>query len=558
MTSVLIRADSGEHLGTGHVMRMIALAQACQRRNVLATIVTIDSPVKIVERIRLEGIAVSTQVDITLGGDKDLEITIQLAEAAGAQWVVLDGYHFNQSYQCRLRESGFKVLAVDDYGHCETWQADIVLNQNMGAERWSNRHSTNASTKWLLGSDFVLIRTEFQDSIAKSRRPNQPPQKILVTLGGVDPDNFTAAVIQLLDDYRTRSLEVRVLVGGASPHLENLTCMASQSFHKIEIISNTTQMPEMYSWADAVISAGGSTCWEWLAHGRLGAVVTIAENQVPIVNELSSRALAVSLGWGGDLLNGSPGKLLRDLLDGRLEMSNESKTVPVIDGRGADRVASVFVRSLRVVILSDPQSWIGPYILELADKLRQQGHVVNLLDDHSSLTERGDVLLMLSYWRLVPNNYLRRFCHAVVVHESDVPIGRGWSPVSWQVLEGAVRIPVCLFEAVGDVDAGPVYLRNEMQLAGNELIDEIRKEQGKATIELCVQFMANYPFNLVDKKVQIGDPTYYRRRKPEDSRLDIDKSLRDQFNLLRIVDNDAYPAFFEMEGRRYKLTIEVQ
>jgi methionyl-tRNA formyltransferase len=140
-----------------------------------------------------------------------------------------------------------------------------------------------------------------------------------------------------------------------------------------------------------------------------------------------------------------------------------------------------------------------------------------------------------------------------VVHESDLPKGRGFAPVAWQVLEGQTVIPVVLFEAVSDIDAGPIYLRDEIRLSGFELNDEIRRLQGDATVAICVRFLEQYP-NVVPQP-QTGSATVYRRRTARDSELDPDKTLREQFDLLRTVDNERHPAYFELGGHRYLVRI---
>jgi methionyl-tRNA formyltransferase len=55
---------------------------------------------------------------------------------------------------------------------------------------------------------------------------------------------------------------------------------------------------------------------------------------------------------------------------------------------------------------------------------------------------------------------------------------------------------------------------------------------------------------------QAGEPTWYARRRAADSRLDPDRTLAQQFDLLRVVDNDRYPAFFDLRGHRYRLRID--
>jgi methionyl-tRNA formyltransferase len=124
------------------------------------------------------------------------------------------------------------------------------------------------------------------------------------------------------------------------------------------------------------------------------------------------------------------------------------------------------------------------------------------------------------------------------------------------VLEGAREIAVSLFEAVEAVDAGPIYLQGRIEFTGYELVEDLRRAQAAATIDLCRSFVAGYPGVLADARAQTGDPTYYRRRTPADAKLDVDATLRSQFNLLRVSDNQRYPAWFEIDGRKYRVLIE--
>jgi methionyl-tRNA formyltransferase len=73
---------------------------------------------------------------------------------------------------------------------------------------------------------------------------------------------------------------------------------------------------------------------------------------------------------------------------------------------------------------------------------------------------------------------------------------------------------------------------------------------------LCRAFIAGYPETARQSRAQTGEPSYYPRRRPDDSRLDPNKTLAEQFNLLRVVDNERYPAFFEHHGQRYLVKVE--
>lgn len=208
---------------------------------------------------------------------------------------------------------------------------------------------------------------------------------------------------------------------------------------------------------------------------------------------------------------------------------------------------------MKITLLTDNlKSWIIPYVDTLERLLKEKGHIVVRSCNASEIPE-GDIAFFLSCEKIVSDAILARNTHNIVVHESALPQGKGWSPLTWQILEGKDEIPITFFEAIQAVDAGPIYLQDTMHFEGHELIDELRDIQGKKTIDLILGFVDRYP--NVHRHPQEGGESFYRRRKSEDSELDIDKSIREQFNLLRVVDNDRYPAFFRYKNNIYILKI---
>jgi methionyl-tRNA formyltransferase len=210
------------------------------------------------------------------------------------------------------------------------------------------------------------------------------------------------------------------------------------------------------------------------------------------------------------------------------------------------------ITGLKVAVVVDNPSWIMPHAERLVELARERGATATLARAYEEVSD-GDVAFLLGCTTIAPASARARNRVNLVVHESSLPQGRGFAAVAWQVLEGCTRIPVVLFEAADELDTGPIYLRDEIRLTGYELNDDIRRLQGEATVALCLRFLEQYP-NVVPQP-QIGQATAYRRRTPDDSRLDPDRSLREQFDLLRIVDNERYPAFFDVDGHRYILKI---
>ncbi len=208
-----------------------------------------------------------------------------------------------------------------------------------------------------------------------------------------------------------------------------------------------------------------------------------------------------------------------------------------------------------LTILSDADSWLNTYLPSFIDELRAAGHQVRWAHTPEHLPT-GDFAFILSCGHLIRPAELKRHRHNLVVHESALPQGKGWSPLTWQILEGKNEISVTLFEAAESVDSGRIYLQEHLRFDGTELVADLRARQAATTLTLCRAFLATYPDVVASGREQKGDSTYYPRRRPQDSRLDPTKTLAEQFNLLRVVDNERYPAFFELNGATYVLKIE--
>ncbi|MEX0330100.1 MAG: UDP-2,4-diacetamido-2,4,6-trideoxy-beta-L-altropyranose hydrolase [Puniceicoccaceae bacterium] len=547
---VIIRADAGGELGSGHVMRMLALAQALQKRGVSVLMASIQCPDQLLCHLRSSGIAHHPMEEVTLGGVEDSAQVLSLAREQQASWLVLDGYHFGHGYQRCLHEAGFKVAVMDDFAHTEEWCADLIINQNLGTEGNTYRNDIPAY-RYLGGHCFAMLRKEFTEAAISHPQKRGPIHHLLLTMGGVDAGDASGKILEALEKVTGTNLKITVVAGGGNPHLESLRQRAADSRHSVKVACNVENMTKLYNEVDGVISGGGSTCYEWLYYGLPAAVVELAENQAPIVRELERTGAALNLGIPEDLAEAATIQSLQAWLE---SPSPTGEACPRVDGKGADRVAAALDNKLRITIATAEKSWMNGYIEQSVKEGAFKEHEVTVVHD-AAKAPPGDMLFLLSYWSIADAATLGKHTHNLVVHASDLPKGKGWSPVSWQILEGCDRITFCLFEAVDKVDAGPIYLRKVMELQGDELLDEIRAQQAAISLELCARFSAEYPYSCATGEPQQGEESFYPKRSPEDSRLDPHKPIAEQFNLLRIADNEAYPAFFEYEGKTYILRV---
>ncbi len=168
----------------------------------------------------------------------------------------------------------------------------------------------------------------------------------------------------------------------------------------------------------------------------------------------------------------------------------------------------------------------------------------------------GDFLFLISCNEIIKENITNLYNHTLVIHASDLPDGRGWSPLSWQILEGKEKIKLSLIEANQKVDSGRIWLQKEMTISNDMIFEEINKILFESEIYLINQALENY-HNIEPYQQDIRDGLKtYKKRKPEDSKLDINKDIKSQFDLMRIADPNRYPAFFIIHGRKYKIKLE--
>lgn len=330
------------------MMRCLALAQAWRDaggRAVFASAVTTNA---IQSRLDAESCEIAT-VSGAPGSEDDAHATITRAAREGARWVVVDGYHFGHEYQKRLTEAGCKVLFLDDYGHAGEYPADLVLNQNVTADPvlYSKRASR---TRLLLGPQYALLRREFNRWRAWERSIPAVCVRLLVTMGGSDPEDLTSRVIQALLLAGLNELAVTILVGGSNPNFSRLQEQAKAANVRAEFLRDVSDIGSVMAGADAAVSAAGTTCHELCLLGLPALLVDVSDNQNPIARELDRRECAIHIG-GRHI---APDKLSEGikLLIGsqhlRASLSNHARQI--VDGRGAHRIVSVLcgVEGLRL------------------------------------------------------------------------------------------------------------------------------------------------------------------------------------------------------------------
>lgn len=343
---VLFRADASASIGTGHVMRCLALGQAVKEAGGdCSFIIRMDQP-GIVDRIRREGFGVWELKD-----GNDPAGTLALLQREHPDWVVLDGYDFGIALQRAVVSAGYRLLVIDDLAHQDRYHADAVLNQNAGAERLSYRIADR--TRLLLGPQYAVLRREFRSFRDTVREYPPRAHNLLVTMGGSDPANSTLSVFAALDELN-EPMSVRAVVGASNPHLASLHNAAERSRHRIEVLTGVEEMAPLMAWADLAVSAGGTTVWELACMGVPSLLCIIAQNQEPSVQEMERQGLVRSLGWLKDRSAREITSAIEALAgDQELRRTQSSRLRAFVDGQGAGRIISA-LRELTAA----PRTWL--------------------------------------------------------------------------------------------------------------------------------------------------------------------------------------------------------
>jgi len=339
---LVIRADASTEMGTGHIMRCLALAQAWKDTGGHVTLVTACDNQKLLQRFRAESFEVVSLPSHT--GTLDWKITRDALTRHAGAWLVLDGYHFDEAYQHRAREGGNRCLVIDDLAHLRHYYADFVLNQNLYAEQLG--YSCEPYARLLLGTRYALLRREFLRRDNSRREFPMVARKVLVTIGGSDPNNVTLRVLEALRNVRTDGLCVHVVVGDANPHLATIQAEAGQSPHSVALVQDATDMSALMAWADFAVSAAGSVCWELAYMGLPSLLLPTADNQKATATALEN-AGAASIDSSLLSRTCTMSLLIQSLLEDPAKRKAMSQAISkFVDGGGAARTAAMLIHGI--------------------------------------------------------------------------------------------------------------------------------------------------------------------------------------------------------------------
>jgi folate-dependent phosphoribosylglycinamide formyltransferase PurN len=392
----------------------------------------------------------------------------------------------------------------------------MVLNQNLCAEQLP--YACEPDTRLLLGTRYVLLRREFLIWNKQHRVIPKIARRVLVTLGGGDPENNTLKVIRALQEVDIPDLEITVVVGASNAHTDVLEEAVKQSCIPIRLWRDVKNMPELMAAADMAVSGGGSTAWELLFMGTPSLFMIVAENQRRIAEPIGSQRVGRNLGQAEDVSAESLAEAITTLaqdVNSRAEINQKARQV--VDGRGARRVIrsmqeeknrgypmrlktettytnqfSGNQRGLKVVFVGGNQAGCVGLLTAIAAGCRIQGTVAydniieNLAINMKLLTfnsvKQPEVEKLLGESDLLISVHGREIISKGLL---DLPrLGginvhpclyryKGINPVGRLLSDGCSKASVGVHRMTENVDQGEVLVEEFVDVSGKRSVDEI-------------------------------------------------------------------------------------
>lgn len=144
--------------------------------------------------------------------------------------------------------------------------------------------------------------------------------------------------------------------------------------------------------------------------------------------------------------------------------------------------------------------------------------------------------------------------NVVVFHSSDLPKGRGWAPIYHALAENREEHVVTAILAGPQVDAGEVIAKARFRIQPCHVADTLREIDEEVCIRMTAAILERYDRQPFKSVPQQGEISYYKRRSPQDSELNIQRPLVDLIPHMRGCGN-AYPAYFDWHGCRYRIVL---
>ena len=262
----LFRLDADSQIGTGHLMRCLAIADSLRTQGGRCAFACRPLPMAL--QHKLHAYPLLELLDDTL-------FWPALTELA-PRWLIVDHYGLNAEFEAQAHRFGCKILVLDDLAD-RRHEADLLLDQGPLRCDDDYRELINADCQLLLGADYALLRQEF---VAHRKTAATPFHRGFISFGGADPAHACLLTLQALTATAWWSRCAWTLVAGAAnPDWPALQQWLAAHPARVTLLRHSDEMPRLLAEHDFAIGAAGGMMWERCCVGLPTLSVPIVANQ---------------------------------------------------------------------------------------------------------------------------------------------------------------------------------------------------------------------------------------------------------------------------------------
>ncbi len=388
-SNIAFRVDASGIIGTGHVMRCLALAEELSTRGAKIHFIcrNLIAPMRsaLIER-GFQISQIGTELDpptsgegsglyeTWLGTHQHIDATQSIAVLAGRtwDWLIVDHYALDAEWERAMKRAVLKIAVIDDLFD-RSHDCDLLLNQNFtrdGSEEYDALIFRGCTVR--LGPRFALLRKKFHNLRSVTRVRSGKVDRVLVFFGGIDFHNYTSIVLEALEKIRNFNFVVDVVVGSMNARLDEIFQRCANNGFACHV--QTDRMAELIAAADLAVGAGGIALWERCCLGLPSLVVDTADNQSLQVREAALRGLVYAPLpdiWDREAFIGHLCRLLQNPC---LLRFMSQQCMDQVDGLGLNRIANDLMYqkiSLRRAIASDSRkihAWRNEHAVRVASR----------------------------------------------------------------------------------------------------------------------------------------------------------------------------------------------
>lgn len=307
---IAFRVDASNHIGTGHIMRCLALANLLrkhshsvdfsikpQKGDLISFVLAKNFSVNYLKETAtlqsaVHGIDCSSYQKINEYNDAADFIN----QNKTADIVIVDHYHLGKEWEQTVKNKlNCTMVALDDLKrphHC-----DLLLDVTLGRTSQAYNPYVPKHCKILTGCEYALLNAQFINSrkVAISKQA-QEPHKLLISMGGIDNTNITLKVLTELARFNpTIPFSVTVLISSKSPFYQNVLEYIKNYPREITQLDFVENMSELILEHTIAIGAPGGSSWERACLGIPCLLIAVADNQKTICKELTQKKAAISV-----------------------------------------------------------------------------------------------------------------------------------------------------------------------------------------------------------------------------------------------------------------------